>query len=244
MISTTLQIPFIDFAILKIITIFAMKNHSLMFKSHKVKQSIKDLDTYLANLDECSLVFKNGVKHYLDGSSEEFQEKLKAITSLRDATTELRRNIENEFYSLPMLRENRVDIMQLLELLDKIADLLFKNLWQYEIEVPFFPAELTLNFLKLIEISSLTVEGCLEAAKNYFRDSRHVTDKVHRIYYFEKEVMKEAQSIKRQVFHEMENLKLSQKFHLRYFTLHVEELAEEAVRVADLLSIMVIKQNT
>ena len=52
-----------------------------------------------------------------------------------------------------------------------------------------------------------------------------------------------AQSIKRKVFHEMDNFKLSQKFHLRYFTLHVEELAEEAVRVADHLSIMVTKQN-
>ncbi len=214
-----------------------------MFRSRKVNQSIKDLDTYMAHLDECSLVFKNGVKHFLDGSSAEFQDNLQTITRLRDITTELRRNIENEFYSLSMLRENRVDLMQLLERLDKIADLLFKNLWQYEIEVPFFPAELMVDFLKLIEISSLAVEGSVEAAKNFFRDPQHVTERVHRIYYFEKEVMKQAQALKRQVFHEMENLKLSQKFHLRYFTLHVEELAEEAVRVADLLSIMVVKQN-
>lgn len=214
-----------------------------MFRSKKVSQSIKDLDTYMEHLDECTLVFKNGVKHFLDGSSAEFQDNLNTITKLRDTTTELRRNIENEFYSLAMLRDNRVDIMQLLERLDKIADLLFKNLWQYEIEVPFFPAELTVNFLKLIEISSLAVEGSIEAAKIYFRNPSHITEKTHRIYYFEKEVMKQAQGIKRQVFHEMDNMKLSQKFHLRYFTLHIEELAEEAVRVADLLSIMMIKQN-
>ena len=214
-----------------------------MFRSKKVSQSIKDLDTYMEHLDECTLVFKNGVKHFLDGSSAEFQDNLNTITKLRDTTTELRRNIENEFYSLAMLRDNRVDIMQLLERLDKIADLLFKNLWQYEIEVPFFPAELTVNFLKLIEISSLAVEGSIEASKIYFRNTSHITEKIHRIYYFEKEVMKQAQGIKRQVFHEMDNMKLSQKFHLRYFTLHIEELAEEAVRVADLLSIMMIKQN-
>lgn len=214
-----------------------------MFRSKKVSQSIKDLDTYMEHLDECTLVFKNGIKHFLDGSSAEFQDNLNTITKLRDTTTELRRNIENEFYSLAMLRDNRVDIMQLLERLDKIADLLFKNLWQYDIEVPFFPAELTVNFLKLIEISSLAVEGSIEASKIYFRNPSHITEKIHRIYYFEKEVMKQAQGIKRQVFHEMDNMKLSQKFHLRYFTLHIEELAEEAVRVADLLSIMMIKQN-
>ena len=55
---------------------------------------------------------------------------------------------------------------------------------------------------------------------------------------------KQAQSIKRHVFHDMDNFKLSQKFHLRYFTLHVEELAEEAAKVADRLAIMVIRQNT
>lgn len=214
-----------------------------MFRSRKVNQSINDLDSYMAHLDECSLVFKNGVKHFLDGSSEEFQDNLNTMTELRDTTTELRRTIENEFYALSMLRDNRVDLIQLLERLDRIADLLFKNLWQYEIEVPFFPAEMTVDFLKLIEISSLAVEGSVEAAKNYFREPRHITEKVHRIYYFEKEVMKQAQTLKRRVFHEMENLKLSQKFHLRYFTLHVEELAEEAVKVADLLSIMVVKQN-
>ena len=214
-----------------------------MFRSRKVNQSINDLDSYMAHLDECSLVFKNGVKHFLDGSSEEFQDNLNTMTELRDTTTELRRTIENEFYALSMLRDNRVDLIQLLERLDRIADLLFKNLWQYEIEVPFFPAEMTVDFLKLIEISSLAVEGSVEAAKNYFREPRHITEKVHRIYYFETEVMKQAQTLKRRVFHEMENLKLSQKFHLRYFTLHVEDLAEEAVKVADLLSIMVVKQN-
>ena len=82
-----------------------------MFRSRKVNQSINDLDTYMAHLDECSLVFKNGVKHFLDGSSEEFQDNLKTMTQLRDTTTELRRNIENEFYSLSMLSENRVDLM-------------------------------------------------------------------------------------------------------------------------------------
>ena len=59
----------------------------------------------------------------------------------------------------------------------------------------------------------------------------------------EKEVSKIAQSIKRHVFHDMDNFKLSQKFHLRYFALHVEELAEEAVKVADRLAILVIQQN-
>jgi hypothetical protein len=41
----------------------------------------------------------------------------------------------------------------------------------------------------------------------------------------------------------MENFKLSQKIHLRYFTLHVEQIAEETMKAADLLAILTIKQR-
>ena len=37
-------------------------------------------------------------------------------------------------------------------------------------------------------------------------------------------------------------LRLSEKFHLRYFTLHIENISDTAEKVADLLSIMAIKR--
>ena len=214
-----------------------------MFGAKKVNRTISDLDSYLDYLDECILIYKNGIKNYLEGSKEKFDDNLNSITKLRETTTELRRSIENDLFAYSLVSDQRVDILQLLERLDKIINLLYKNLCQYEIEIPFFPAELNVDFLKLVEIASLSLEGTLQASRDYFKMPRFVTEKIHRIYYFEKEVSKLAQSIKRRVFHEMDNFKLSQKFHLRYFTLHVEELAEEAVKVADRLAIMVIRQN-
>ena len=214
-----------------------------MFGSKKTKKTISDLDSFLDLLDECVLTYKSGIKNYLEGNKKDFDDNLDNITRLREATTELRRTIENELYSHSLVTDQRVEIMQLLERLDMIITLLHKNLWQYEIEIPFFPSELNVDFLKLVEITGLAVAGTIQASRDYFKAPRFVGEKTHRIYFFEKEVSKLAQSIKRRVFHEMDNFKLSQKFHLRYFTLHVEELAEEAVRVADHLSIMVIKHN-
>jgi len=52
-----------------------------------------------------------------------------------------------------------------------------------------------------------------------------------------------ALAIKKKVFHEMTNLNLSEKFHLRYFTLHIENVSDVAQKVADLLSIMAIKRT-
>ena len=214
-----------------------------MFGSKKINKTISDLDSYLDSLDECILVYKDGIKNYLEGNSAEFNDNLKSITSLRDNSIEMRRTIENDLVSHALIADQRVEIMQLLERMDKINNLLYKNLCQYEIEIPFFPAEMNVDFLKLVEIAGLSLEGIIQATRDYFKSPRFVSERIHRIYFFEKEVSKLAQAMKRHVFHDMENFKLSQKFHLRYFTLHVEELAEEAVKVADHLAIMVIKQN-
>lgn len=214
-----------------------------MFGTKKTNKTISDLDSFLDHIDECVLTYKNGIKNYLEGNKVEFDSNQESISKLRESTLELRRTIENDLYTYSLVTDQRVDIMQLLERLDKISDLLYKNVCQYEIEIPFFPSELNIDFLKLVEIAALSIEGTIQASRDYFKAPRFVTEKIHRIYFFEKEVSKLAQSIKLHVFHEMDNFKLSQKFHLRYFTLHVEELAEEAVRVADHLAIMVIRHN-
>ena len=215
-----------------------------MFGIKKVDKTIKDLDSFLDYLDECTLVFKSGVKNYLEGNSTEFNDNLQSISTLETTTTELRRTIESDLYSHSLMTNNRVDILQLLERLDNIVRLLHRNLCQFEIEVPFIPTELNVDFLKLVEVSALSVESIVPAAKAYFRTPQLITEKIHRVYFYEKEASKLGQTIKRHVFHDMENFKLSQKFHLRYFALHVEELAREAAKAADLLSIMAVKLNS
>jgi len=66
---------------------------------------------------------------------------------------------------------------------------------------------------------------------------------LHRVYFYEKETDKLAGSIKRRVFKDMANLKLSEKFHLRYFTLHIEEISDISEKIADILSIMAIQRT-
>lgn len=217
------------------------QNNNAMFGFRKVEKTIKTLDSLLDCLDECTLVFKSGVKNYLESNTVEFNDNLQSITALESKATELRRTIESGLYSHSLLTDNRVDVLQLLERLDNIVRLLYRNLCQFEIEVPFIPAELNVDFLKLVEVSALSVESVVPAAKSYFRTPQIMTEKIHRVYFYEKETAKLGQNIKRHVFHDMENFKLSQKFHLRYFTLHIEELAGEAAKAADLLSVMVVK---
>jgi len=63
------------------------------------------------------------------------------------------------------------------------------------------------------------------------------------VYFYEKEVDQLANEVKRKIFHDLDRLSLSEKIHLRYFTLHIENISDAAEIAADILSVMAIKRT-
>jgi uncharacterized protein Yka (UPF0111/DUF47 family) len=116
-------------------------------------------------------------------------------------------------------------------------------LFQFDVEVPNIPTALNQDLIKLTELSCSAVESLVPAARAYFRSPENVKERIHRVYLFEREADKLADAIKRKVFQELPIARLSEKFHLRYFTLHIETLSDAAQSAADLLSIMAIKRS-
>ena len=214
-----------------------------MLSFKHANKSIRQIDEFLDKVDEGNLIFKEGVKNYLTGNGDSFEDNLKTLSSLENEADIIRKKIENTLYTQSLMPQLRGDIMRLLEALDNILDLAKHNLFQFDVEVPFIPAELHQELIKLTEMSVAAVESLIPAARAYFRDPGSIKENIHRVYLFEKEVDKMADSIKRKVFQEMPGLKLSEKFHLRYFTLHIENLSDEAQKAADLLNIMAMKRS-
>ena len=214
-----------------------------MFGLKKTNKLIEDIDRYFDLIDESLLVFKDGVRNFLYSDQSAFNDKLKQMSSLDSEIEVLRRYIENDLYSQTALERSRADIMRLFEKTRNITDILNDSLFQFEIETPFIPSELNSEFLKLTEFATLAVEAVVPASKAYFRSPQTVPDKISRTYYYEKEAVKYSQTIKRTVFHKMTALKLSEKFHLRYFALHIENLSKAASNVADQLAVMAIRRT-
>lgn len=214
-----------------------------MFGRKKSNKLIEDIDRYFDLVDKQVLVFREGVRNFLYSNNQDFNENLKSMSSLESETEVLRREIENALYAQTALVRSRADIMRLFEKTRNITDILNDSLLQFEIETPFIPSELNQEFMKLTEFSTLSVEAVVPAAKAYFKDPETVPDKISRSYFYEKEAVKYSQTIKRRVFHNMTNLKLSEKFHLRYFALHIENLAKAAANVADQLAVMAIRRT-
>lgn len=215
----------------------------MFFNNKEIKNLTSNIDLYFDNLDRATLVFSDGVRNYLYNSNENFSQNLTDITKLKNELNELKRSIEHNLYSQNYLTRTRGDIMRLLEKSRDIADMLFDSLFQFEIEMPLIPSDLNTRFMKLTELSMLATQTVISAAKNYFRDPDMVSDKIDRVFYYENEATRHAQDIKRTVFHKMDTLKLSEKFHLRYFALHIENVAKASEKLADQLAVMVVKGN-
>ena len=214
-----------------------------IFSNKKANQLISSIDTLLVIIDNSLIVFKNGVKDYLYNDDSSFAENLSTMASLETEAGARIREIESTLYSKGYLIRSRGDIMRLLERFDHIISIISSDLIQFEIEAPNVPAELKKEFVKLSELASLAVESSIPGTKAYFNDPKNVAETTNRVYFYEKEAVKLSQSIKTTVFHDMDKLKLSEKFHLRYFALHIEDLAKAAVKVAEQLSVMAIKRS-
>lgn len=220
-----------------------MKVVRYMFGRKKTNKLIEDIDRYFDLMDQSVLVFKDGVRNYLYSNKSDFNGNLSSMSGLDSETDVLRREIENALYTYTALVRSRGDIMRLLEKSRHITNILNDSLLQFEIESPFIPSVLNPEFMKLTEFSTLAVEAVIPAAKAYFKAPETVQDRISRTYYYEKEAVKYSQTIKRTVFHNMQNLKLSEKFHLRYFALHIEDLSKAAENVADQLAVMAIRRT-
>lgn len=214
-----------------------------MFGKKKIDKLIEDIDRYFDLIDQSLLVFKDGVRNYLYSNNNDFNGNLEKMSALESEIDVLRREIENALYTQTALVRSRGDIMRLFEKTRNITDLLNDSLMQFEIETPYIPVELNSEFMKLTEFSTLAVEAVIPAAKSYFKAPETVPDKISRAYFYEKEAVRYSQTIKRTVFHNMTSLKLSEKFHLRYFALHIENLSKAAETVADQLAVMAIRRT-
>lgn len=211
----------------------------MLFKT--AKSIILRIDEFIDTIEQGIMVFRSGVNDYIIQDHNNFNYNLEKLHKLEANADKLRRSIESELIIKSLLPAHHVEILQLIDKMDDIIDMAKQNLGQFDAEVPMIPESLKNDLIRLTETSVKTAEMVIPACRAIFIDPNHVKDKVNKVYYFEKETDKLAMDFKRKVFREMDDLKLSEKFHLRYFCLHIENISDKAEEIADLLTSMAIK---
>lgn len=200
------------------------------------------IDEFFDTVEIGILIFKEGVKAYVTGDQEAFQNHLKKIDEHENKADALQKSIENDMIVHSILPGQRSDMVKLLWQLDEIIDTAKGSLFEFYIEMPHIPASLVDDFISLSEVSADAAEELVPAARAFFRQPDQVREKLIKVYFFEKETDKAAFQLKKKVFHEMNDLSLAEKAHLRYITHHIENISDTAQDAADLLESMAMRQ--
>ncbi len=205
------------------------------------KNLILSIDEFFDNIDLGLLVFREGVKAFLDKDMEAFDRHLKKVESLEKNADRLQRSIENEMITHSILPQHRAEVTSLIDVLDEIIDSIKSTLNEFSIEMPEIPASLNHNFISIMEASVCAGEELMPAARAYFKAPYTVREKLLKVYYFESETDKVSRNAQKIIFQDMKELDLAHKAHLRYIIHHIENISDTAQKAADLLSAMAIK---
>ena len=212
---------------------------AILFRTTKELEA--QIDEFLDAVSESALVFKLGIKNYLQSESNIFEQRIKTISDLENKADNLRRSIENRLYMHTLIPEHRGDVLAILENTDNVIDTLKETLIQFDIEQPDIPQGLYNAFIDLTNMSIESTESLVHAIRAFFKDVRAVTDHLHKVMFYEKEADRIGDNIKRDAF--KMDLELSKKIHLRYFALHIQNVSDRAEEVADRLAIYTIKRT-
>jgi predicted phosphate transport protein (TIGR00153 family) len=205
------------------------------------KNLIIRIDEFFDNIDLGLLVFREALKAYLNKDTEAFERHLKKVDALENSADRLQREIENEMITHSVLPQQREEVVKLIDVLDEIIDSVKSSLNEIDIERPDIPSSLNKELISLAETSANTAEELVPAARAYFRTPYKVREKLLRVYYYESETDNLANSIKKTIFRDMNNLDLAHKNQLRYMINHIENISDLAQKAADMLSGMAIK---
>ena len=205
------------------------------------KKLILRIDEFFDNVELGVLVFREGIKSYIDKDLEAYKRHLQKVESLEGNADKLQRMIENDMITHSILPQHRAEVTNLIDRVDEIIDTIKKSLNEIITEMPEIPEELNKDFITLAEVSANAAEELIPAARAYFKAPYTVREKLLKVYYFESETDKLSLKTKKKIFQDIKDIDLAHKAHLRYIVHHIENISDLAQKAADLLSGMAIK---
>ena len=199
-----------------------------------------EIDEYLDLILQGGLLFRQGVKCFLDHRLEEFEQRLEELRGIERRGDTLRRGIESKLDLHTLIPESRGDVLGLLESADEVLNVVTSTLLRFSIELPTLLDDLNPLFLDLADNAIAAVDAMVGGCRAYFRNLSAVRDHIARTQGLREEVNRLAETYVRAAF--QRDLRLSHKNQLRYFVAHTEQIAEDADDVCDRLAIAAIKR--
>jgi len=198
------------------------------------------VDQFLDLIIKGTLCMREGIRSYLSGDDEDFQNRLVMVRDYEREADELRRSTESMLYTYSLIPESRADVLGLLENLDNLIDRAKHILQEFDVQEP----DVEVGYLDLYEHvtdkSVKAVEQVVEAVRAFFRNESRMRDCINKVDFYESEADRAGLRLKKQIY--QSDLQLARKHHLRYFADALESLSDIAQEVSEQLAIASIKR--
>ncbi len=202
-----------------------------------------DVKSYLYHVQRSALIFDEAIHEYMTDDIARFEIRLDEIGKLESEAARLRRKVRDKLYQHMLIPEVRGDVWELLESLDKLIDVTKKSLENYSFEKPVIPDFIRPDFLNMSEYITKTVEELVNAVSAYFTNITIVTDYGNKVLFYENEVDKVEDTIKKIVFSTDKIETLAERIQLRYFAEKMALISDVAESVCEKLSVFVIRRE-
>lgn len=202
---------------------------------------IRQIDSFVDEIENGMLLFRESVNNYADGKIPEFEKRLQLVEDKESAADTLQRSIENDFLVHSLLPQLASDVLHLLDKTDDILDKAKYVLQQFSVELPQMPDTIKADFKSLNSVSNEASSEAIAAVRVFFTQPELAKEHINKIYFYERESDRAANDLRRIIFQSTPDIDLAQKEQLRYFTRHVEQISDAAEDVGDILSLLILK---
>lgn len=207
----------------------------------KTKELESQVDTFLDTVVKAVLVLQEGVRAYLEGNREEFENRINAVSDLERCADEVRKETKTALYTHSLIPESRGDVLGLLENMDDVVNAAKGILLEFDVQSPDVPDEYADLFMDLTAKSIQAVDHVVGAARCFFQNPSQIKDYISKVDFYESEADRAGLTLKKRVFRQ--DLPLARKLHLRYFAERLESLSDMAEDVGERLMIATIKRS-
>lgn len=199
------------------------------------------VERYLLQINESIQLFNRTVSVFSrQGISEEFLELINKTHLAESMADDIRREIELAFYEKSLIPESRGDILELLELTDRVFNKAQSVLYQIETQNMKIPAEFKEGFLQLIDTNISAYCGAIEGFKALFTDIKKVRDRVREVDVKESSSDRQERDLIRKIF--AAGCGTGEKILLKELVIEIGHISDLSEEVTDFLNIMAVKR--
>ncbi len=206
----------------------------------KTKALEAQIERFLDTATDVGLLFQEAIKDYMHGESDDFERRRERVSDLEKEADTLRLDVERQLYTYTLIPESRGDVLGLLERTDEVINNTKTALMRFSVQRPRVPEDLADDYIELACFGGRAVDELIQGIRAYFVNDRSVTDRVHKVKFWEKEADAVAERLKRRIFDK--DIELARKIHLDDFVLYIDMVADEAEDVGERLAISAIKR--